>query len=69
MTDFGWTLTALGIVGALLNVAKNPWCFVLWSIANVGLVVRHAEAGRTPDAVLFGVYLVISLWGMFTWAK
>ncbi len=64
-----WTLTGLGIAGALLNALRRRSGFFVWAVANSGWIWLHAYRGRTAEVVLFGVYLVLALVGIVNWRR
>lgn len=67
-TIINWILVILAITGTLLNVKKNRWGFVFWIVSNVGLVVYFIHYDIWAQAVLFGVYAMIALWGFVKWS-
>jgi nicotinamide riboside transporter PnuC len=64
-----WLLTALGILGAALNVQKDPACFVVWLVANGGFIVLHASRRQWAEALMFCAYVALCVWGMVTWSN
>lgn len=64
-----WTLTALGIAGAILNAFKIDLCFVLWAAGNVGWIVVNLRRRQIQEALLFTAYLATSLIGMYMWGN
>jgi len=63
----GWIATTLGIIGAIANVYKKWWCFLLWTIANVAIISLNVYHGLWSQVFLFGVYAIISITGLVTW--
>ena len=64
-----WTLTGLGIIGACLNSFKMGLCFWFWTAGNVGWIIVNLRRRQLPEALLFTVYLVTSVIGLFVWSK
>lgn len=62
-----WVLTGLGVAGAFLNVRQHRACFALWGVANAGWMLVHGNDGDMASVVLFGVYLVLAVYGLTTW--
>lgn len=62
-------LIVLSITGNVL-VNRRDWKGqFLWVIANAGWIYVDAKAGLYEQAALFGVYLVIAIWGMKRWKQ
>jgi nicotinamide riboside transporter PnuC len=62
-----WLLTALSLLGVVLNIKKNRWCFVLWAVTNFTWAVIDFQAGIPAQGVLFTVYFFLSIWGLIEW--
>lgn len=58
-----WLLVALGIVGAGLNAWGLSVSFLVWIVANSGLVLLYCYTRCWPEVVLFGIYLVTAVVG------
>lgn len=69
MTLFIWALTALSIIGVVLNARKKISGFYFWAVANVFWAVVNALQGQHAQAVLFGFYFVASVYGIWVWKK
>ena len=64
-----WILTALSIVGTVLNIRKKRSGFVLWAFCNFAWALVDFEAGLASQAALFGAYFVLALWGWVSWTN
>lgn len=64
-----WLFAALSIGGAILNVLKNRWGFVLWIAANIGWVVVDIQMELWAQIPIWVVFSVISAWGFFKWGE
>jgi len=62
-----WPLTALSLIGVVLNVRRMRAGFGVWIIANIGWVAMDYQAGLTSQAVLFIVYTALAVWGLWEW--
>ena len=62
-----WSLTAVSLIGAILNARHLRISFLVWSVGNIGWVVYFAWLGMWPQATLFFAYLFISVYGLFRW--
>jgi nicotinamide riboside transporter PnuC len=63
-----WIVCTIGIVGTILNVKQNKWCFALWIVSNTCLIFLNFKAAPAQSA-LFTVYLATSIWGWVAWTK
>jgi len=64
-----WILTAISLIGVVLNVKRKRSGFGFWIIANIGWVVVDYQAGLTSQAVLFIVYTALAGWGLLEWRE
>jgi len=64
-----WFLTALSIVGVILNVKHDRRGFLFWMITNAAWVIVDFRHGLYAQAFLFVVYFFLSLWGWLAWKK
>lgn len=64
-----WALTALSIVGVVLNIYKNKWCFGIWAFTNFSWMIVDFNHGIYPQAALFGVYFLLAILGLLKWRK
>ena len=64
-----WLITILSLIGVVLNIYKRQECFIIWSVTNLAWMIYDWNKGLKEQAVLFGVYLILALWGLYTWQK
>jgi len=69
MTIFEWMLVVLTLTGTILNVKKNPLCFVFWILSNLGWIYWDLKLGHIPQAVSFVILTGIAIWGLITWRR
>ena len=75
MTVFIWSLTALSLVGVILNIFKQPACFVIWILTNAcwALITLGVARGRLkpvsvlPMFPLYVTYFALAWWGFLKW--
>jgi nicotinamide riboside transporter PnuC len=65
----GWIITAVSLVGAILNAKGKIWGFYIWIPANIGWVVYDFCIGNPSQATLFILYTAITGWGIYQWKK
>jgi hypothetical protein len=62
-----WIIFVLAIVGVVLNIRKHWSCFAIWLITNGFWAVHNLLIGQYAQAVLFGVYFGLSIYGLLAW--
>lgn len=69
LITIGWLITALSIIGAVLNAQKKLSGFYVWLVSNAGWVAYDLYIKNYPQAALFMVYFGISIYGIIIWLK
>lgn len=77
MIDFiSWVVMALAVIGAVANVKKLKWCFVLWIITNLYWAVFNFVQGFVMGSMAhyaqmaqYLVFLGLAVYGLITWIK
>jgi len=64
-----WTLTAIALIGTILNVKQERIGFLFWMVSNMGFVISHTLMQIYPVAVLFLVYFFLAVAGWRSWGK
>ena len=64
-----WFISALALVGVVLNIYKVRWCFAVWLCTNCAWMIVDFAAGLYAQAALFAVYTVLAVWGLVRWAR
>jgi len=64
-----WSLTALSIAGAVLNIKKRRSGFAVYTVANIGWVAVDLYHQIYAQAALFLVFTALSTWGWIEWGK
>jgi len=63
-----WIVTILSLTGVVLNIYKRKECFAVWAVTNVAWMIYDVRLGAYPQAFMFFVYLLLSLWGLYRWS-
>ena len=58
---------SLGIVGAIFNVVKDPFCFILWLVSNFIFIAAAVKDHNRWMVLIFLTYFVTSGIGLFSW--
>ena len=64
-----WLVTAVSIVGVILNIYRVRACFWIWIMTNAVWCVYDCWLGAWPQAALFAVYFVLAVWGLLVWKR
>jgi hypothetical protein len=67
MTLLAWICVLLGLYGTWLNAEQNRNGFIFWIVANIGLSIVNIYNGMYPQAVLFYIYTIFAVRGLFLW--
>ena len=65
----GWVASLMGIFAAILNIMKNRWCFVLWTVSGMWLIYANFEKGMPYQAMLLVSYIFLNVFGWVVWSK
>jgi len=68
-TYLPWTLTAISIFAAVLNIKKKRASFAIYTLANIGWIAVNIYHEIYAQAVLFVVFTGLSTWGWIEWGK
>jgi len=69
LETFSWAIAVLSFTGTVLNIQKRVECFYLWGFSNAAWVVIDFRSGLYAQALLFAIYLVLALYGLWSWSK
>ena len=64
-----WVIVIIAILGAIFNARANIFGYYLWICSNIGLAILNLLAKNYPQMVLFIVYSVIVIYGIYSWKK
>lgn len=62
-----WILTALSLIGVVLNIKKQKSCFIIWAGTNASWAAIDFNAGLNAQAALFAIYFCLAIWGLIEW--
>lgn len=62
-----WAITIASLLGVVLNIYKRKECFIIWGITNFVWMIYDWSIGAREQSVLFGVYFVLAIWGLYKW--
>jgi nicotinamide riboside transporter PnuC len=62
-----WVLTALSIVGVILNTRQDRRCFYIWIVTNSCWAAVDFYQGLPAQGTMFLLYLALSVWGLYQW--
>jgi len=67
ISNIAWFISALAIIGVVLNIKKKRSCFYFWAFTNFSWIIIDAWFELYAQAALFAVYFVLAIWGIFAW--
>ena len=65
---FGWSATAVALVGVWMNNRRRRACFALWLISNAMTFGIHAVVGMWSLAARDGAFFVMAIHGWWLWS-
>lgn len=69
ITCLSWGLSAISLIGVVLNIRKNKWCFPIWAITNISWAFVDLSFGLYSQSFLFFIYFGLAIWGIIEWGK
>lgn len=67
--DWTWAITAASIIGTVANIYKKRFCFIIWLFTNSAWLIIDLRAGLYAQAFLFGIYVLLAVWGLAQWGR
>ena len=52
-TILSWTMSAVALIGTVINAGKNRYGFVFWIVSNQYMIIRFAFIGEYAQMTLF----------------
>ena len=62
-------MSIIALIGTFMNAERNKWGFALWLISNLYMCVRFFKIGEYAQSVLFLIYFLLAIKGVFVWTK
>ncbi len=69
MTDITWFLTAISLIGTVLNIRKNILCFYIWLIGDILWCALDFHNGTYGRSLLDFVQVILAVCGIISWKK
>lgn len=64
-----WIIVPIALTGAALNIFKRREGFLFWIVSNWYWLGKNLYAGDWPQAIIFAMFLALSLYGLAIWTK
>jgi len=64
-----WIITIFSLIGVVLNIYKNKYCFIIWAFTNFAWMIIDYIYGLYAQSALFLIYFILALWGLYKWKK
>lgn len=68
-TIMSWLMSAIALAGTFMNAERNKYGFYFWLTSNLYMTVRFAVIGEYAQSVLFFIYFILAIRGIFSWSK
>ena len=62
-------LTALSLLGVVLNIKKHVACFYIWTFTNASWSIIDFYSGIPAQGFLFLIYTGLAVYGVLEWGK
>jgi nicotinamide riboside transporter PnuC len=62
-----WIVALISIVGIILNIYKNKYCFAIWMVTNFSWMIIDFYKGIYSQAFLFLIYFILAIYGFVKW--
>ncbi|MGN1043561.1 MAG: nicotinamide mononucleotide transporter [Acutalibacteraceae bacterium] len=62
-------MSVIALAGTLMNAERNKWGFIFWLCSNLYMSVRFFVIGEYAQGVLFFVYFILAIRGIYSWTK
>lgn len=65
-----WFIIGLSLIGKICIIKNKYLCgFMLWAITDSFLMLYNLSIGENAQSILFAIFLLFSIWGIFTSLK
>lgn len=64
-----WIMSAVALIGTIINAEKNKYGFVFWMVSNLYMTIRFAVIGEFAQMTLFFIYFLLAIRGIFVWSR
>lgn len=68
-TILSWIMSAVALLGTIINAEQNKYGFAFWIISNLYMVIRFAVIGEYAQMTLFFIYFLLAIRGIYVWSK
>ena len=69
MTMISWSMTAVGIIGTILNSYQKRSGFIFWLISNVFWIVFNIQNTSYAQAAVYAFNSAMCIIGLYKWKK
>jgi hypothetical protein len=65
-----WIFAGVALVGTISNIYKRKWCWYFWISSNFfWTIINWFYYHAYSQSVLLFAYFLLSIWGVFKWAR
>ena len=62
-------MSIIALIGTFMNAERNKVGFAFWLVSNLYMTVRFFVIAEYAQAILFFIYFVLAIKGLFVWTK
>jgi nicotinamide riboside transporter PnuC len=67
--QIGFIAYFISLIGTILNIKKNRWCFIFWSVSNVLYITNGLMTGQWSIVTMFVSNTIVAIFGFIQWTK
>jgi len=67
--QIGFIAYFISLVGTVLNIKKNRWCFVFWSAGNILYIANGLLTQQWSIVTMFVSNTIVAIIGFIQWTK
>lgn len=69
MDLLGYIVTAIAIIGSILNARQKWYGFIFWIVSNIFFIILNWMDSNYYEVIFFGFCLVLCIYGIYQWKK
>lgn len=62
-------MSIIALIGTFMNAERNKIGFIFWLVSNLYMAVRFFIIAEYAQAILFLIYFILAIKGLFVWTK
>lgn len=62
-------MSIIALIGTFMNAERNKIGFIFWLVSDLYMAVRFFIIAEYAQAILFLIYFILAIKGLFVWTK